>query len=211
MLLTFLAMLVYPGGAVYDRDATRYLFFRNFFSDLGATMTPSGRPNLVSHILLIIALGTVGIALILASTNWKVIIAWRHAAQGIGLVSQAFEIIAGLGFIGIGATPWNLVLDAHNDFVRVAFGFLLAYDVCLLVIQLRNRWPSAYVATNAVYLLLHPLLRPRAGQAKRPGVPGRSAENHRICLRHQPWTVQALSIRREAGRFSRLQSGSLAA
>jgi hypothetical protein len=62
--------------------------------------------------------------------------------------------VAGLGFIGIAATPWNLVLDAHNGFVRLAFGFLLVYDLCLLMIQVSNRWTAAYTAANAIYLLL---------------------------------------------------------
>jgi hypothetical protein len=154
LLLTAIAMLVYPGGAVYELAAGRYLFFRNFFSDLGATSTPSGRPNLASHILFVIALGTVGIALILASSNWRVIAARRRIAQAAGWASQAFEIIAGVGFIGIAVTPWNLVLDAHNGFVRAAFGFLLAYGLSLLIVQLRNGWPTAYTGTNAVYLLL---------------------------------------------------------
>lgn len=154
LVLTAIAMSVYPGGAVYELDADRYLFLRNFFSDLGATATPSGHPNLASHILLVIALGTIGIALILASSNWKVIVARHQAAQAAGFASQAFEIIAGLGFIGIAATPWNLVLDAHNGFVRAAFGFLLAYDLCLLVVQLRNRWSPSYTIMNAVYLVL---------------------------------------------------------
>jgi hypothetical protein len=130
------------------------LFLRNFFSDLGTTITPSGRPNLASHILFIVALGCVGLALVVASSNWKVIVRRRQAAQAVGRASQVLEIIAGLGFIGIAATPWNLVLDAHNGFVRAAFGFLLAYDLTLLVIQFGNRWPSAYTAANAVYLLL---------------------------------------------------------
>ena len=133
LLLAAIAMLVYPGGAVYELAAGRYLFFRNFFSDLGATSTPSGRPNLASHILFVIALGTVGIALILASSNWRVIAARRRIAQAAGWASQAFEIIAGLGFIGIAVTPWNLVLDAHNGFVRAAFSFLLAYGLSLLI------------------------------------------------------------------------------
>jgi len=154
LVLTAIAMLVYPGGAVYELGANRYLFFRNFFSDLGATVTPSGRANLASHILLLVALGTVGIALVLASSNWRVIVARRQAAQVAGFASQMFEIIAGLGFIGIAATPWNLVLDAHNAFVRAAFGFLLAYDLCLLIVQLRNGWSSAYTVANAVYLIL---------------------------------------------------------
>jgi hypothetical membrane protein len=126
LLLTAIAMLVYPGGAVYEPNASRYLFFRNFFSDLGATVTPSGRPNLASHVLFAIALGSVGLALILASSNWQVIAARRQRSRSAGWASQAFEIVAGLGFIGIAATPWNLVLDAHNGFVRAAFGFLLA-------------------------------------------------------------------------------------
>jgi hypothetical protein len=154
VVLTGIAMLVYPGGAVFQLDANRYLFLHNFFSDLGATVTPSGRPNLAAHILFLIALGTVGLAMVVASSNWRVIVARRQAARSAGIASQALEVVAGLGFIGIAATPWNLVLDAHNGFVRAAFGFLLAYDLCLLVIQLRNRWSSAYTAANAIYLLL---------------------------------------------------------
>ena len=154
VVLTAIAMLVYPGGAVYQLDADRYLFLRNFFSDLGATITPSGRPNLTSHILFAIALGSVGLALILASSNWKVIVAGGGAARAAGVASQIVEVVAGLGFIGIAATPWNLVLDAHNGFVRLAFGFLLVYDLCLLMIQVSNRWTVAYTAANAIYLLL---------------------------------------------------------
>jgi hypothetical protein len=152
--LTAIAMLVYPGGAVYQLDTNRYLFLRNFFSDLGATITPSGRPNFVSHVLFGVALGSVGLALILASSNWKVIVARGGAARTAGVASQIVEVAAGLGFIGIAATPWNLVLDAHNGFVRLAFGFLLVYDLCLLMIQISNRWTAAYTAVNAIYLLI---------------------------------------------------------
>jgi hypothetical protein len=154
VVLTAVAMLVYPGGAVYQLDANRYLFLRNFFSDLGATITPSGRPNLLSHVLFAVALGSVGLALILASSNWKVIVARRQAARAAGVASQIVEIVAGLGFIGIAATPWNLVLDAHNGFVRLAFGFLLVYGLSLLTIQLRNRWSMPFTVVNAIYLLL---------------------------------------------------------
>jgi hypothetical protein len=154
LVLTVIAMLLYPGGAVFERDSNRYLFFRNFFSDLGATSTPSGRSNLASHLLFLIALSCIGLALILASSNWQVIVARRGAARVVGLATQWLEIIAGLGFVGIAATPWNLVLDAHNGFVRAAFGFLLLYDICLLLIQLRNGWPSLYTGINAAYLVL---------------------------------------------------------
>jgi hypothetical protein len=41
IVLTAIAMAVYPGGAVYRRGSDGYLFFQNFFSDLGATSTYS--------------------------------------------------------------------------------------------------------------------------------------------------------------------------
>jgi hypothetical protein len=214
LLLTAIAMLVYPGGAVYQPDANRYLFFRSFFSDLGVSITPSGRPNLASHILFAIALGWVGVALILASSNWKVIVARRQRGRPAAWVSQAFEIVAGLGFIGIAATPWNLVLDAHNGFVRAAFGLLLVYDLCLLVIQLRNRWPAAYTAANIVYLLLlvgyvgilffGPRLDTKSGLEFQVG-----AQKVIVYASVINLGLQAVSVRREAGRFSRQRHGSL--
>jgi hypothetical protein len=154
VVLTAIAMFVYPGGAVYDLEAHRCLFLRNFFSDLGATVTPSCRPNPASHLLFAVALGTVGLALVLASSNWRVIAARRQAARAAGVASQIVEIAAGLGFIGIAATPWNLLLDVHNNFVLLAFSFLLLYDLCLLTLQLRNHWSATYTLLNALYLLL---------------------------------------------------------
>ena len=216
LLLTAIAMLVYPGGAVYEPNASRYLFFRNFFSDLGATITPSGRPNLASHILFAIALGSVGLALILASSNWQVITARRQRSRSAGWASQAFEIVAGLGFIGIAATPWNLVLDAHNGFVRAAFGFLLAYDSCLLLIQLRNRWPAVYTAANAAYLLIliayvaillfGPRLDTKSGLEFQVG-----AQKIIVYASVINLGLQAASVHPEARRSSRQRRGNLAA
>lgn len=208
VVLTAVAMLVYPGGAVYELEASRYLFLRNFFSDLGATTTPSGRPNLASHVLFAIALGSVGLALVLASSNWKVIVAKGQAARAAGVASQVVEIVAGLGFIGIAATPWNLVLDAHNGFVRAAFGFLLAYDLCLLVIQLRNGWSSAYTAANAVYLLL--LLAYVGILFFGPGLDTKIGLEFQVAAQKIivyasviNLGLQAVSVRREAVRFAR--------
>jgi hypothetical protein len=216
LLLTAIAMLVYPGGGVFEPNASRYLFFRNFFSDLGATVTPSGRPNLASHILFAIALGSVGLALILASSNWKVIAARRQRNRSAGWASQAFEIVAGLGFIGIAATPWNLVLDAHNGFVRTAFGFLLAYDLCLLLIQLRNRWPAACSAANAIYLLLliayvailffGPRLDTKSGLEFQVG-----AQKIIVYASVINLGLQAVSVHFEVRRSSRQRRGNLAA
>jgi len=217
LVLTAVAMLVYPGGAVYEPDANHYLFFRNSFSDLGATRTPSGHPNLSSNLLFLLALSSIGIALILASSNWKVIVARRQTAKVAGFASQALGTIAGLGFIGIAITPWDLVLDAHNDFdfVRAAFCFLLAYDLCVLVIQLRNRWSPSYTIANAIYLVLllgyvgilffGPRLDTKSGLEFQV-----AAQKIIVYASAVNLGLQAMSVRREAGQFSRQRHRSSA-
>jgi hypothetical membrane protein len=153
-VLTVAAMLAYPGGALYDHTSGGYLFFQNFFSDLGATRTYSGRSNTASHVLFSIALVCVGLAMIGFSTTWRTIAARRDAGRGFGRVAQAAAIISGLSFIGVAVTPWDRVLDAHNLFVKLAFGVLLIFILCLLSLQLRNGWPGGYVAVNVTYLIV---------------------------------------------------------
>jgi hypothetical protein len=153
-VLTVAAMLAYPGGAKYDHASTGYLFFQNFFSDLGATRTYTGRSNTTSHVLFIVAAVSVGVAMIAFSTTWRTVAARRGEGRAFGLVAQVAAITCGIGFIGVALTPWDRVLDAHNAFVQLAFGILLVFVLCLLALQVRNAWPPAYVAANAVYLIV---------------------------------------------------------
>ena len=153
-VLTVLAMFAYPGGAKFDLDSDGYRFFENFFSDLGATETYSGRSNTLSHVLFSIALGSVGLAFLAFAPTWRAIAARRGAARRVGLAAQVFTLISGAGFIGIAATPWDHFLDAHNGFVRLAFALLLAYIVCLTVVQLANGWPRFFVVVNVVFLVV---------------------------------------------------------
>ncbi|MCB0727716.1 MAG: hypothetical protein KDD00_09645, partial [Ignavibacteriae bacterium] len=60
IILTGLAMIAYPGGSLFDKASIHYNFSENFFSDLGATVTVSGKRNTISNILFISALGSLG-------------------------------------------------------------------------------------------------------------------------------------------------------
>jgi hypothetical protein len=154
VVLTVLAMFAYAGGAQYSLDCDHYLFFQNFFSDLGATKTYSGRSNTLSHVLFTVALASVGLALLAFAPSWRVIVARRRARRRAGIASQVSALISGVGFIGIAATPWDHFLDAHNNFVRLAFAVLLAYMLCLTAVQVANAWPRPYIVANAVYLVI---------------------------------------------------------
>jgi hypothetical protein len=203
VVLTVAAMLAYPGGAKYDRGSSGYLFFQNFFSDLGATKTYSGRGNTTAHVLFIIASVSVGLAMIGFATTWRTIAARRGEGRGFGGVAQVAGVVSGIGFVGVGLTPWDRVLDAHNTFVQVAFGILLVFVLCLLALQVRNAWPPAFVGVNVVYLIVLALyvLVLFAG----PGLDTRSGLEFQVAAQKivvygsiLNLAVQAIGIRREA-------------
>ena len=64
IVMTLMAMLLYPGGTIRQPDNSSYDFFRNFFSDLGRTESFTGEPQWASCILFATALCTAGLAFI---------------------------------------------------------------------------------------------------------------------------------------------------
>jgi hypothetical protein len=150
-VLTLLAMALYPGGTHNSPDASNYLFTRNFFSDLGATETYSGKPNLVCEVIFIIALGSIGFTLVGTSGVWRSI---GERASELGVGAQVFAVLAGLCFVGIAATPWNILGPAHMIFVKLGFSLLLGLMATMVVLQMKNGWPGVYVGCNGLYIVL---------------------------------------------------------
>ena len=144
VVLTAIAMFLYPGGyengdeVVYH--TTHYSFIHNFFSDLGATRTYTGQCNTALMVLFIIALVSVGIALIVFSFNYTALTYPRGRLITRGKVSVVIAAVSGLSFIGIACMPWNLLLQGHMMAARLAFGFLLVYIVLMLAMQVSNGW-----------------------------------------------------------------------
>jgi hypothetical membrane protein len=154
-VMTAIAMLLYPGGTYTDHTTRGYSFFANFFSDLGATRTPSGAANTLSMILLTSSLSLVGISL--AFFFVALIQFFRDSRSGLLLpyVGALLGVIAGLCFLGVAFTPWNLYLAAHNHFVMWAFrtflGAVLTYGIAIL----RERaLPKRFAFTFLVFAIL---------------------------------------------------------
>jgi hypothetical protein len=167
-VLTIVAMFLYPGGAKYHLAAEGYLFLQNFFSDLGATRTYSGKPNMLCASLFIVALSFLGLAMIVGSPVWR---AWRSrvpsetAQPGMapfpplqntswGIAAQIFAALSGLCYLGVAVTPWNYFLETHNNFVKGAFSLLLGLVVCLVFGQFSERDTTLYLLANCAYLIL---------------------------------------------------------
>lgn len=155
ILLTVIAMLLFPGGSVSDPKAQHYAFFMNFFSDLGATHTISGASNLPSMILFIIAMTIVAITLIVFFVAFTRFFTTSTTTRWLGRFAVVFGIIASISFVGIAATPWNLYLAAHNTFVQWAFrAFLAAVVLCLIAILVTRGFPRRFAWVFLAFAVL---------------------------------------------------------
>ena len=161
LLLTGIAMLLYPGGTMTDPHQHGYAFFSNFLSDLGRTSTPSGQDNLVSHLLFLIALiiGAFGITLLFAA--FTQFFATAGTARRLSHLGAVCGLATSLCFIGVAIIPLNRNGQLHNLFLYTAsVTFIIAYLLLFLAVLLTHGFPRrcVYVFTAFAFLLAGSLL-----------------------------------------------------
>lgn len=147
-----LAMLLYPGGTDADWDVEGYLFFENFFSDLGMVRTYDGQTNTSSLLLFASALVLMGIAFICFFVLIPGYFNNTRLERVSSRIGSVGGVLAGVSCIGIAATPWDLVLSAHLIFVfSLSASFLLAVVSYSVAILANNQYRNRYAAVFGVY------------------------------------------------------------
>src|SRR5262249_17891954 len=68
--------------------------------------------------------------------------------------AQMMSGLAGVCYVGIAVTPWNLALGPHMLFVQGAFSLLLGFVICLAAMQIQNDWPRPYLISNFIYIIV---------------------------------------------------------
>ena len=149
VVLTALAMVLYAGGTWFDPTTAHYHFTDNFLSDLGMTHAFSGRANYASSIVFLVALTSIGAALIAFVWRWKEFAFDRRRAALAGHAAAVLGTLSGLAFIGVAVTPFDLALRAHNTLVIAAFGLLMLFVAAITIAMWRNGLP---VGANLAYL-----------------------------------------------------------
>lgn len=121
VVLTIIAMLLYPGGKHGNIDTTGYDFLENFFSDLGGTVTPTNLPNPVSSILFFVALLAIGVMVMPFLLVVPSLFTASKVSRNIAWLGTVAGLISAAAFIGVAFTPWNLYMLEHVISVQVAF------------------------------------------------------------------------------------------
>lgn len=155
VVLTTIAMLVYPGGTISNPSTDGYSFFRNFFSELGLTRTHLGEPNPLAASLFFVALSGAGVGLILFALAFPAFFREGLLNRLLSLLGSFFLLGSGLSYIGVAFTPANLRPEAHNLFVLLAFSAFLGASLCYaLPIWRQPAYPNRYAVLFAFFALL---------------------------------------------------------
>ena len=152
IVLTTAAMLMYRGGNEFDETAVSYVFTQNFFSDLGMSVSYLGEPKLLVMILFMIALGSVGLALIGYSAASPYFFRQTAVSHWLAWFGSLFGILSGLSYIGVAFTPSNLYLPLHKLFVLMAFvGFLITAVFYTIAILFTKSYPNRYAYAYSAF------------------------------------------------------------
>ena len=121
IFLTIIAMFFYQGGTYIDPNTSSYLFWNNFFSDLGRTIAHSGRSNKISFIIFTLTMSIWGISQI--PFFIAILSFFKHdkVMKQLSLIGSVLGILTGISYIGIAFTPSDTLNYIHNFFVLVAF------------------------------------------------------------------------------------------
>ena len=145
IILTLIAMFYYKGGTYIDPTTSHYIFWYNYFSDLGRSTAHSGMPNKISFILFTIALTFWGLSQISFFITFPYFFKNSKKLKSLSIAGSLFGVLMGLFYVGIAFTPSDLMNRLHNLFAFLGFG---SGFVCIIlystVIYQDSKYPKFY-------------------------------------------------------------------
>ena len=155
MVLTIIAMFFYKGGTYTDPSSTSYLFWYNYFSDLGRSVAHSGVSNKISFVLFTIALSLWGLSQIPFFIAFPKFFFKTRKLKRISITGSIFGMFTGVCYVGIAFTPLDLIGNLHN--LLVLFGFssifisLILYSI---VIYQDINYPKFYAKILVISIII---------------------------------------------------------
>ena len=154
LLLTSVAMVIYPGGTIHQPHLESYSFLYNYFSDLGRTHTFDGSTNWTCHYLFKTTLSIAGACIILFFAFLPVLF-FRHKAFALSLLAAILGIYAGCCYIGIGWIPWNIDYGGHVGYVKNGFLAFLGMSIFYtMAILFHPKYPRRYAYVFMFFTLV---------------------------------------------------------
>ncbi|MFX1476970.1 MAG: hypothetical protein ACFFCI_02450 [Promethearchaeota archaeon] len=145
IIITAVAMLFYKGGTYIDPSTSHYLFWYNYFSDLGRVIAHSGVPNTISFVLFTITLNLWGLFQIPFFYVLHSLFKQNPRQKKLSLVGSILGGLTGVFYIGIAFTPSDVSDISHNLFVLLGFGSIYICIILYTLLILKNKnYPNLY-------------------------------------------------------------------
>lgn len=155
IILTTIAMFYYRGGTYVDPSTQNYIFWYNYFSDLGRVIAHSGASNTISSILFIVALVLWGVSQIPFYVAFPSHFENSKRLKKISKIGSIFGVSTGIFYIGIAFTPSDILDPIHDLFVVLGFGSIL---LCLLLYSLaifqNKNYPNFYAKVITISVII---------------------------------------------------------
>ena len=144
LIFSTIAMFNYSGGTSWNKSAEGYTFWHNVMSDLGRTVSYSGISNTFSSTIFNTSLIFFGISIIIIylSMGKRLLLTDKFI-----FFITIFGIISGIGIIGVGLTPDDILSDEHMIAVWV---WILSLSTVLILIIISKIINHSY--DNMFYL-----------------------------------------------------------
>src|SRR5262249_41845852 len=133
VVLAAVAIGRYPGGTYRDHSASGYSPFQNFLSDLGMTVAYNGERNrlgaacfIASLVLLVGGLGGCVVGFYRQYSS-------ERKSRGLARAAGVVAVLVCLAFVGVAATPENLVFGLHVQLTFFAFRAFLVSAILLTI------------------------------------------------------------------------------
>ena len=156
VVLTSIAMFFYKGGTYIDPSPLGYIFWQNYFSDLGRTVAHSGIPNTPSFVLFTIALSLWGITQIPFYISFPTLFKNYPNLRKICIGGSISGTISGVSYIGIAFTPSDITGSLHDLFVVIGFSFVFFSIILYSYVIFKNdNYPNFYaiILTISAFIL----------------------------------------------------------
>jgi len=154
--LTATAMFFYKGGTYINTSPLGYLFWQNYFSDLGRTVAHSGISNTISFLLFTITLSLWGITQIPFYIIFPTFFKNYPILRKISIGSSILGIISSISYVGIALTPSDITGSLHDLFVAISFSFSFISIILYSIVLFKNdSYPNFYaiVLTISAFIL----------------------------------------------------------
>ncbi len=154
-ILTFIEMMFYSGGTMVNPNSPGYDFFSNFHSDLGRTVSYSGRPNTISYVIFTINNTIFWGSAILFFVAVNNFFREKTKEKWIALVGTIIGVFTCIIFLIVIFLPWDLYYEPHVMLNRIgSLALILVVVLFAVATYLNEDYPNRYFLAYLIYTII---------------------------------------------------------